>query len=79
MIGQANIKLLLMPSVILIILRRAQGKKSILATVQIGVPKSQLNIDMIVRGSDTGDLESRNNTVIDKASTSRGSANTAIA
>jgi hypothetical protein len=45
-----------MPSVILIVLRRAQGRKGILATVQISVLKGQLNIEMIVRGSDTGDL-----------------------
>jgi hypothetical protein len=45
-----------MPSVILIVLRQAQGRKGILATIQIGVPKGQLNIDMIIRGSDTGDL-----------------------
>jgi hypothetical protein len=56
MIGQANIRLLLMPSVILIVIRRAEGMTSFLATVQIGVPKSELNIDMIVRGSNTGDL-----------------------
>jgi hypothetical protein len=56
MIGQANIRLLLMPSVIFIVIRRAEGRKSFLATVQIGVPKSKLNIDMIVRGNDTRDL-----------------------
>jgi hypothetical protein len=56
MIGQANIRLLLMPFVILIVIRRAEGRKSFLATVQIGVPKSELNINMIVRGSDPRDL-----------------------
>jgi hypothetical protein len=56
MIEQVNIRLLLMPSVILIVIRQAEGRKSFLATVQIGVPKSEFNIDMIVKGSDTRDL-----------------------
>jgi hypothetical protein len=45
-----------MTTVILIVLRQAQRRKGILATVQIGVPKGQLNIDMIVRGSGTRDV-----------------------
>ena len=53
---QANTKLLLMPSVILIVLRWAQQRKGILATVQTGFPNGQLNINRIIKGSDTRDL-----------------------